>query len=122
MLLYLLALLGQICYDLFMISKKTLIIAFSVFLIVFLVVVFNIVRQVRTFRGHRDYFRQPIETQKIQDWMTFRFIENHYHVDVESVLHVKIPFTDLKNPISKYCTRKHLDCEKLISDFENNKK
>ncbi|HBB02193.1 MAG: hypothetical protein US89_C0002G0037 [Candidatus Peregrinibacteria bacterium GW2011_GWF2_38_29] len=100
-------------------KNRTLKIIFAVLLCVFIFIAANVARQAWAFRVHKDYFKQPIEQQKIQEWMTFRLIERRYNVKSEAVLHKTLSFPEFKSPISNYCVKEKLDCNKLIIDLEN---
>lgn len=101
--------------------RNILKIVFAFLLVIFLVIVWAVLWQALIFKSHRDYFKQPLKDQQIQEWMTFRLVERYYHIDLQSVLHQTLPFSELKNPISAYCAKERLDCSKVAADLENYK-
>lgn len=102
-------------------KKKTLKIIFIVLVVVFFMVAAKFIQQSFVFKKHRDYFKQPVEQQYIQDWMTFRTIKIRYDVDPEVALNTTLSFSDYKNQISTYCKKKKIDCSKVIFDLEKYK-
>jgi len=103
------------------VKDRTFKIVFAVLLVIFICVTVVVVRQAWIFKTHRDYFKQPLENQKIQDWMTFRVIEKYYHINLQEVLHKTVPFSELRIPIAGYCAKEKVDCSKIVSDLENYK-
>jgi hypothetical protein len=96
-------------------------IVFGVLLVIFVFLVVLFTSEFLTVKSHRDYFKQPIAQQTVQQWMTFRSVQNHYHVNVDGVLHKTLSFSDMVKPISGYCIRENLDCNQLVSTLEADK-
>ncbi|KKR05439.1 MAG: hypothetical protein UT33_C0011G0150 [Candidatus Peregrinibacteria bacterium GW2011_GWC2_39_14] len=100
-------------------KNRALKIVFAVLFFIFIFIAVNVTRQAFVFKAHKDYFKQPVEQQKVQEWMTFRLIERRYNIKSEAVLHKALAFPEFKSPISEYCLKEKLDCNKLIIDLEN---
>lgn len=81
-------------------------------ILVFLV--FNFTKKIRHLEEYNEYFHQPIENQQVQSWMTFHQVGREYHIDIKKVLWRDKRFSDMKKPISDYCTKQKIDCPELI--------
>lgn len=65
-------------------------IIFIVLLILLIFFVFHFTKKVKRFDESNEYFRQPIESQKVELWMTPHQIKRVYRIDIEQILGKKI--------------------------------
>lgn len=95
-------------------------IIFIVLLILLIFFVFHFTKKVKRFDESNEYFRQPIESQKVELWMTPHQIKRVYRIDIEQILGKKIwPFS-MERPLSDYCSaNKVLDCPSLLNKLNN---
>ena len=101
----------------FVMNKKRhyILIAGLILLILILIfLVFNFTKKIGHLEEYNEYFRQPKENQQVQAWMTFHQVGREYHIDIKKVLGRDRRFSDMKMPISEYCTKEKIDCPDLI--------
>lgn len=94
---------------------KRLRIIFIVLLILLVFFMYNFTKKVKRFDESNAYFHRPIESQKVELWMTPHQIKRVYHIDIERILGKKIGPFSMENPLSDYCNKnKGLDCDSLL--------
>jgi len=71
---------------------------------------------VRIYHFHRytTYFRQPLDHQQIEEWMTFRQIDRIYHIP-PSLIFTGSERRDIRSTIREYCDSEKIVCTDFIS-------
>lgn len=85
-----------------------------ILILILIFLVFNFTKKIGHLEDYNEYFRQPKENQQVQTWMTFHQVGREYHIDIKKVLGRDKRFSDMKMPISEYCTKEKVDCPDLI--------
>ena len=102
-------------------KKRTVIIlkvVFVILLALFAAFVVFFAEELLKFRSHRDYLKEPIAQQQVQPWMSFKYVQSRFQVNVEVIIQKKLLLPDMAKPIESYCNSQHLDCVQLVSELE----
>jgi len=67
---------------------------------------------------HKDYFKQDKSKQKIEDWMTLRYIGSEFDIDLKKKFNVaSFSFSQKRLTLNEYCSINNLDCRIIIKDL-----
>lgn len=99
-------------------KKKILMVIFIVTSILLIFISYNFIYSVSEFKKHREYIKQPLEEQVIQDWMTVNYLKHQYDIDIEELFWVDIYLWKMNMSLKEFCDINNADCEKIIIYLE----
>lgn len=102
-------------------KKKILIILFIIISILLVFIGYKFTKNIAEFRSHREYFKKPLEEQKIEDWMSLNYIKKRYLIDIERIVWNDVSVWDMNITIKEYCKKNKINCNELIISLEKYK-
>lgn len=101
--------------------KPAVKILFICLLILFALFAIKLFWEIKSASLHRSYLKLPITEQKVEDWMTFNFLERRYNIEVEKILGKDLSLREGRMRLKTYCVKEKVDCDSLVKEFEKAK-